>query len=90
MKVFRRVKPEHRSGRGLYWRANGQGYTNDIAWAGLYEASTYTDGNADEIAAMPLLLAEESKQMERLSAVRALITLADGVDNDPREGGDGR
>ena len=39
-RVFREVLPEWRSGRGVWWRTKGQGYTDKLENAGLYNPDT--------------------------------------------------
>jgi hypothetical protein len=55
-----RVKPDHRSGRGTYWRANRAGYTDSLAEAGLYEDDSGVLGS-ETAEAVPF--AEEQRRI---------------------------
>lgn len=39
------VRPEWRSGRGRWWRAVGQGYTDDVTQAGIYDGPDGVSGS---------------------------------------------
>lgn len=65
-----RVKPEHRSGRGTYWRANGAGYTDDLAQAGLYATAM---GVAGSETAEAVLFTEEQRRIATLTPFTARV-----------------
>lgn len=82
MKVFREIKAGKRGDRGRFWGPKGEGYTNDLAKAGLYDAKTLPDWHFDtvsEIPAVPLLEAEMGRLYERLSAIEPLLAAARGT-----------
>jgi len=45
------VRPEHRAGRGQYWRPDGKGYTDELHEAGVFTESdshfAFVYGNPD-------------------------------------------
>ena len=48
--VLYEVRKEHRSGRGRWWRQNGQGYTDDLASAGIFTSAEGVSGSATAYA----------------------------------------
>lgn len=65
-----RVRPEHRSGRGTYWRPNSAGYTDDIAEAGRYDSPDRVRGSE---TAEAVLLHVELDRIGALDAIGAKI-----------------
>lgn len=65
-----RVRPEHRGGRGTYWRPNSAGYTDDIAQAGRYNSP---DGVQGSETAEAVLLSDEFARIGALDAIGAKI-----------------
>lgn len=65
-----RVLPEHRSGRGTYWRPNAAGYTDDINEAGRYSSPDRVRGS-ETAEAVPL--ADEIARIGALDGIGAKI-----------------
>lgn len=65
-----RVRPEHRSGRGTYWRAGGAGYTDDIDEAGRYGDTARVEGSERSEA---VLLADELDRLGCLDVIASKI-----------------
>ena len=65
-----RVRPEHRSGRGTYWRPNGAGYTNDLAQAGRYNSP---DRVRNSETAEAVLLSDELARLGALGEIGTLV-----------------
>ena len=65
-----RVRPEHRGGRGTYWRPNGAGYTNDLAQAGRYNSPDRVRGSE---TAEAVLLHDELARLGGLDTIGAKI-----------------
>lgn len=51
-RVVLRVKPEHRLGRGAYWRPSGLGYTDDLDKAGTWNVNRVP--RSDRAEAIPV------------------------------------
>ena len=67
VKVLRKVQREWRSGRGLYWRPDGAGYTNLVQMAGVYDSEDCDErGNYDEVEALPVFEKELRVARERV------------------------
>lgn len=79
MKVFREVGPEWRRGRARWWRAGAAGYTNDLAHAGLFDATGYgsgpgyTAGRCTEVPAAAFLELELANLRAREAVLEAKL-----------------
>ena len=81
-KVLREVGVKWRPGRGKYHRPNGEGYTDELSCAGLYDPCGYgAEASADpdrcrEQDAVPALRDAIEATMLRLGTLRAMLALA--------------
>ncbi len=75
-KVFRLVDPEHRLGRGMWWRPDSQGYTDHIEDAGLYCRGAHQEGEGRHYTEVP---AGAALDTEIGQVVRKLNRLGDLV-----------
>lgn len=66
-----RVRPEHRIGRGTYWRAKGAGYTDDINQAGRYDDPRGANWAGPRAEAVPL--ADELARIGALGEIGTLV-----------------
>lgn len=76
--VVYEVLPEHREGRSRWWRANGQGYTDDINQAGIYPDMKGVVGSERSYAVDANEVVREYSG-EATRCVRQVINLRDRV-----------
>ncbi len=70
--------PEHRAGRGRYWKPKAAGYTDHLSEAGLYQGGFGSPGDTSrEVPAVPELRAEIERLTQRVARLRAMLDLAE-------------
>jgi len=60
------VLPDHRSGRARWWAENGQGYTDEVMYAGLFDGTARVRGSATAHAVSVHVVIENLKNEARI------------------------